>query len=175
MVKVTSKSSISKGKYFFIILVISIFVFAISYINNGKKNNYKKESNSVEKNYTPANYSTNNNASSKKPKDYCSLSRSETNNYITKNSPFTLGSSGRVSFSSNSQITLSGSGKTLYGTWNVSMGNVIRINNLKVVSGSFDASNNYGVSGSLSIDCNGDISGNLYDRNGNSTPLNLKK
>lgn len=179
MAKITSKKSSNKGIYLFFFFTIIIFTSLFIYLdlssvaNFNKMPNKKLENKSLqyEKPLSEPSYSIN---KKEVTKDYCSLSRRETSNYIIKNSPFNFDSSGTVSFFSSSRISIYGNGKTLYGTWTVSSNNKVRINDLRVVSGNFDATNNHGANGYLFINCNGSLSGNLYDRNRNTISLNLK-
>lgn len=91
--------------------------------------------------------------------------------YLRKNT-FTINGNGNVSFNFNSmsnqgQIQISGNGNTLLGKCSL-MESGFYIDDLVVVSGNFDASNNNGSFGNFIINPDGSFNGVLMDRNGNS-------
>ncbi|WP_417558738.1 hypothetical protein [Mesoflavibacter zeaxanthinifaciens] len=117
--------------------------------------------------------------------NYCTMSSSETYDYLINTRSFTLNGHGTVRFSKRfdhardkwieDKINISSGTYRLEGTWKVIRGNVVSISNYKVVNGHFDASNNSPASGMLKIQCSGDLYGVLKDRNGNSIDINIKK
>lgn len=90
----------------------------------------------------------------------CEMNYSELQEFITDNN-FSLNGNGRVVFDRNNNVYVYGGRADLRGTYRATKGSV-RISSLQAVSGYFDASNNSGSSGSFSVDCNGDMTGNLY-------------
>ena len=127
---------------------------------------------------------SNKNKEEKKPSNFCDLSTADATAFLSSNY-FYLGNnrSSSVSFSINygssnsGKIHISGglgSSQRLMGTFSVS-NNSVSINNLSAVAGNFDASNNSGTNGRVSINCDGNLSGALYDRNGNSSNLSIIK
>lgn len=114
-------------------------------------------------------------------KNYCNLSANAFFEFLTSNN-FTLNGSGSVKFSRRydysreqyveGDITISGSGTSLIGKYEVMNGSMIYISDLSVISGYFDASNNEGSSGAASVDCNGNLLGTLSEGY-NSTDLRI--
>jgi hypothetical protein len=112
---------------------------------------------------------------------YCNLSANSFFEFLTSNN-FTLNGNGSVRFSRRydfardhyveGDITISGSGTSLKGKYEVMNGSMIYISDLSVVSGYFDASNNEGSSGAASVDCNGNLSGTL-SQGYNATELRI--
>ena len=90
----------------------------------------------------------------------CDMNSSELDEFLTDNN-FSLNGNGRVVFDRNNNVYIYGGRADLRGTYRTSSGSV-RISSLQAVSGYFDASNNNGSSGSFSVDCNGNMNGNLY-------------
>jgi len=131
------------------------------------------------------NNNTSSNNNSRKPTNYCSLSASETFDYLTNQRSLTLNGNGSVQFTKRNDFSrnkwienkfvVSSNGYRLEGDWKVIRGNTIKITNYKVISGNFDASNNSASVGLLTIGCNGNLSGVLRDRNGNSIDISIRK
>jgi hypothetical protein len=117
--------------------------------------------------------------------DYCSLSSTETFEYLYSESPFKLGGSGTVEFTKTfsyerdswveNKITILGGRARLEGNWKVIGGSKIRVSNLIATNGTFDASRDNGSGGVLTINCNGDIEGMLSDSNGNRKDILIGK
>jgi len=116
---------------------------------------------------------------------YCSLSSTETYDYLINTRSFTLNGNGSVRFTkrydygrdkwTSDKMIISSGNYRLEGTWQVKGGNTITIRNYKVISGSFDASNNRPANGLLTIGCNGNLNGVLRDRNGNMIDIRINK
>lgn len=120
----------------------------------------------------------------KNNKTYCNLPSNETLKYLTT-SNFTLNGNGYVKFDTKynlstgaqqpSKFIVSGGGYRLEGDWYLSTNGRINITDYRVVSGSFDASNNSKSRGSINIECNGNLKGFLVDNNRNNTDLYIKR
>jgi|TARA_B110000261_G_C13075717_1_gene353928 hypothetical protein len=103
----------------------------------------------------------------------CDMNSSELDEFLTKNS-FSVNGNGRVVFDRNNNVYINGGRADLRGTYSTSSGNV-RISNLQAVSGYFDPSNNNGSSGRFSVDCNGNMNGNLYSGGQSRSVLIIKE
>ncbi|OIQ21197.1 hypothetical protein [Lacinutrix sp. MedPE-SW] len=167
------------------IVVVVIAIKAYSHYTQPKTRsdhytikNYDKPRSNTSSN---ENYNTQNNRNNK---TYCNLPSSETIKYLTT-SNFTLNGNGYVKFDTKynlstgakqpSRFIVSGGGYRLEGDWYLSTNGRIAIADYRVVSGSFDASNNSKSRGSLNIECNGNLKGILVDYNGNNTDLFIKR
>ena len=104
--------------------------------------------------------SNDNSVSSSTSTSPCNMNSSELDEFLTDNN-FSLNGNGRVVFDRNNNVNIYGGRADLRGTYSTSNGSV-RISSLQAISGYFDASNNNGSRGSFSVDCNGDMSGNLH-------------
>lgn len=103
----------------------------------------------------------------------CDMNSSELDDFLTKNS-FSVNGNGSVVFDRNNNVYIRGGRADLRGTYSTSSGNV-KISNLQAVSGYFDPSNNNGSSGRFSIDCNGNMNGNLYSGGKSRSVLIIKE
>ncbi|GAB1857345.1 hypothetical protein MHTCC0001_21810 [Flavobacteriaceae bacterium MHTCC 0001] len=149
--------------------------------NTTARTNYRPDKQTQTQNRQ--NTSTNNNTS--KTGNYCSLSSLETYNYLLDTRSFTLNGNGSVRFTKRfdhgrdkwveDKFIISSGTYRLEGLWQVKRGNLITIKNFRVISGSFDASNNSTSRGMLTIGCNGNLEGILRDRNGNTIDILIKK
>ena len=86
---------------------------------------------------------------------------------------FSLNGNGSVSFNvfsnGNGSIMINGNGNTLEGTINITSNSSFSVRDLVATGGNYDASNNSGSYGTFVVSSNGDLSGSLSDRNGNSS------
>lgn len=125
---------------------------------------------------------------SKQELNYCSLTLAETFDYLTKNSPFNLGASGSVNFTKRwdyqrnswveGEINISGglgSNSRLSGKYQITNRNTIKVFELRVTRGMFDASRNEDTFGSFTINCDGNVRGYLRDYDGNTKDVIFEK
>lgn len=107
------------------------------------------------------------------PKEPVSIDLKE---YLRK-TQFTLSGNGTVTFTFNSysddgSVFIGGNGSTLNGKCSVNS-NLLYIEELRVTTGYFDATNNSGSSGVFFLLEDGSLKGSLNDRNGNKQELNI--
>lgn len=167
------------------IVVVVIAVKAYSHYTQPKKRtNFTKMDYNKPRSNTKSYNNNNSNQNNRNNKTYCNLPSSETIKYLTT-SNFTLNGNGYVKFDTKynlstgakqpSRFIVSGGRYRLEGDWYLSTNGRIAITDYRVISGSFDASNNSKSRGSLNIECNGNLKGILVDYNGNNTDLFIKR
>jgi hypothetical protein len=92
-----------------------------------------------------------------------------------KGNSFTLNGNGNVNFnifsSENGSIMINGNGNRLEGTIKITSNSSFSVRDLLVTGGNYDATNNRGSNGVFIVNSNGDLSGTLRDRNGNSRSI----
>ncbi|WP_298341130.1 hypothetical protein [uncultured Algibacter sp.] len=181
----TTKSKSENENYWGYILFSALTL--ICTLNSGNIYNWFTNENYSNQNTTQQNTTIQNESKSntKSTSSYCSLSSSETYNYLIDTRSFTLNGNGSVRFTKRfdhardkwieDKIIITSGNYRLEGTWQVKLGNLITIKNYRIISGSFDASNNSPSRGMLKIECNGNLKGVLHDRNGNMIDILIKK
>ena len=70
--------------------------------------------------------------------------------------------------SGNGTIMINGNGDTLQGNVVITSSSSMRVSDLMVIGGNYDASNNSAVSGSFYLGSNGNLDGSLMDNRGNT-------
>ena len=162
------KNKIIMKKYFKIIApLLKVVIFLILVIsckeNKSDSNNTQKEQNIIKNNTDTQNEN----------KEEFDITK-----HLRGNS-FSLNGNGNVSFnvfsSGNGSIMINGNGNRLEGTIRITSNSSFSVRGLLVTGGNYDASNNRGSSGSFMVNSNGDLSGTLRDRNGNSRSVTFNK
>lgn len=189
MAKPTAKSNENQNYWGYIIFAALILLYIPfaddiwNASNTTARTNYRPDRQINTQNQNPQQATTNNN--NPKTGNYCSLSSLETYNYLIDTRSFTLNGKGSVRFTKRfdhgrdkwveDKFIISSGAYRLEGNWQVKRGGIISIRNYKVINGNFDASNNSSANGILEIQCNGNLSGVLRDRNGNPIDIYIKK